>query len=247
MHWFKSFIILIMLFLLVCISSAVISPFLDSPVTNVTVNAHTEVLGNNSYGVVAKMGPYGNTSSPVKVAYLVGVHPWEQYAHDAAVKAVQSKDKSLKYCYYIYQINVTGGIDTDYETGRMAGQILAGDYILPDIEKNDYQLVVDIHSNKGGKDSYDVGWFINVPYEDQRSNQIAQELLDKIPGLVTYNPPLSTSPYYVTIPIIRAGTPAIIYEAYEYDSSQTREDKAYHLLLAVDNLKIINRSLANLA
>ena len=247
MHRLKSLIILLMLLICVCVSSSIISPFLDSPVTNVTVNAYTEVLGNNSYGTVAKMGPYGNTSSPVKVAYLVGIHPWEIYAHEAAVKALLNHEKSLKYCYYIYQINVTGGIDTDYETGRMAGQILAGDYIIPDIEKNDYQVVVDIHSNKGSKDSYDVGWFINVPYDDQRSNQIAQELLEKISGLVTYNPPLSTSPYYVTIPIIKAGTPAIIYEAYEYDTPETREDKAYQLLLAVDNLRIINKSISYLA
>lgn len=33
------------------------------------------VLGNTSYGSVAKEGPYGNSSSHVKIAYIVGVHP----------------------------------------------------------------------------------------------------------------------------------------------------------------------------
>lgn len=228
----------IILFLSVCIIASVISPYLDSPQTNVTVEPYTEVLGKTDYGSVTKEGPYGNATSTVKVAFLVGVHPWEQYAHEAAVKSIKKYDKSLKYCYYIYQINVTGGIDTDYATGRMSGQILAEKYVLPDIEKNDYQLVMDIHSNYGDKDFYSANWFINVPYNDEHTNKIAQELLEKIPGLVSYDPPLSTSPYYVTIPLIKAGTPAIIYEAYAYDSPETRQNLADKLLMAVDNLQL---------
>lgn len=245
MQGYNSLIKYVIFFLVVCLVSSVISPLLDSPVAQVTVDPYSEVLGNNEYGNVTKEGPYGNASSPVKIAYLVGVHPWELYAHEAAVKAVKKQDKSLKYCYYIYQINVNGGVDTEYQTGRIAGQQLAAEYVLPDIEKNNYQLVMDIHSNKGALDSYSVGWFINVPYNDERSQQIAQELLSKIPGLAIYNPPLASSPYYVTIPIIKAGTPAIIYEAYEYDTPETRQNLIDKLILAVDNL-YFNTSLAHL-
>ena len=227
----------IMLLLLVYISVSVISPLFYTH-KNVTVNPYSETLASTEYGTVTKMGPYGNATSPVKVAFIVGVHPWEIYSHEAAVESIKKYDKSLKYCYYIYQVNVTGGVDTDYETGRMNGQILARDYIVPDIGKNNFQLVLDIHSNKGGLDYYDVNWFLNVPTDDKETNRIAQELQTKIPGIVFYDPPDPSSPYYVTIPLIKTGTPAIIYEAYAFDSLETRRNLADKLLLAVDSLNL---------
>jgi hypothetical protein len=39
---------------------------------NSTYNA---LLGNTSYGNVVKVGPFGNKSSNIKIAYIVGVHP----------------------------------------------------------------------------------------------------------------------------------------------------------------------------
>lgn len=227
----------IMLLSLVYISASVISPFFHTH-QNVTVNPYSETLASNEYGTVTKMGPYGNATSPVKVAFIVGVHPWEIYSHEAAVQSIKKYDKSLKYCYYIYQVNVTGGVDSDYETGRMYGQLLAKEYVVQDIEKNNFQLVLDIHSNKGGLDYYDVNWFLNVPVDDKETNRIAQELQAKIPGIVFYDPPDPSSPYYVTIPLIKEGTPAIIYEAYAYDSLETRRNLADKLLLAVDSLNL---------
>lgn len=228
----------IIVLLAVCLISSLVSPFLDSPVTNVSVKPYSQVLAETSNGNVTKEGPYGNSSSPVKIAYIIGQHPWEQYSHEVAEKAVKNHSNSLRYCYYIYKISVPGGIDADYETGRIDGQILARDYVVPDILQNDFQLVMDIHSNKGGEDFYDVNWFINVPTNDARTNELAQELKGKIPGLELYDPPISSSPYYITIPLIKNGTPAIIYEAYAYDSPQTRQELADKLLLAVDSLDI---------
>ena len=56
-----------------------------------TVENHSfsiEVLGSTSYGKVVKEGPYGNTSSKVKIAYIVGVHPLESQAHQAMVESI---------------------------------------------------------------------------------------------------------------------------------------------------------------
>ena len=231
-------IIYIVLFLVVIFAVPLVSPYLDSPVTNISVNPSSEVLAETGTGNVTKEGPFGNASSPVKIAYIVGVHPWEVYSHDAAAAAVKKNSKSLKYKYYIYNVSVVGGIDSDYETGRMDGQLLAQQYVVPDILKNDYQLAVDIHSNKGEEDFYDISWFLNVPYNDTRTNQIAQELVEKIPGMVLYDPPISSSPYYVTIPLIENGTPAIIYEASAYDPPETRLALAEELLRAIDSLPL---------
>lgn len=210
-------------------------PYLFSPETNETVKPTTEVLATTDYGNVTREGPYGNASSPVKVAYIVGVHPLEHVSHEDAVKAVKKLDKTLRYSYYIYQVNVTGGVNAGYETGRMNGQLLALRYVVPDILENNYQLVMDIHSNKGWDDYYAVSWFLFVPYNDSHTNRIAQELRDKIPGIGDYEPPIATSLEYVTLPLIRNGTPAILYEAYEYDSLETGQDQAEKLLLAIDS------------
>lgn len=238
---FKFAIICVVIFSLVILAVAVIASYVDSQVNNETVSPVSVVLAETSYGNVTKIGPYGNATSTVKVAYIVGVHPWEQDAHVAAVNAIKKMDKSLKYCYYIYQINVTGGMNSDYETGRMDGQLLAKQYVVPDILENNYQLVMDIHSNKGADDYYDVSWFLYVPYSDNRTEEIANELQNEISGMTFYDPPDPTSPYYVTIPLIKNGTPAIIYEAYEYDSPETRQELADKLLRAIDSLNTINR------
>lgn len=230
-------IICIILFLAVCLTAPLIFPYFDSPHTNVSVNASTAVLATTDYGNVTKEGPFGNPTSPVKIAYIVGVHPWEQYAHDAAVAAIKKEDKSLRYQYYIYHVYVPGGIDSDYETGRMEGQLLGENYVVPDILNNSYNLVMDIHSNKGEEDYYEVSWFLDVPYPEAHTQKIADQLKDKIPGITFYDPPIATSPYYVTIPIIQKGTPAIVYEAYAYDSPDTRQTNAINLLKAIDSLK----------
>ena len=44
------------------------------------------------------------------------------------------------------------------------------------------------------------------------------------------------SPYYVTIPIIENGTPAMIYESYEYDAPEIEQSRMNEVLSAVDNL-----------
>ena len=226
-----------LLFILVCLGTSLMSPYFYAPAT-VVVNPSSVVLGSTDYGDVIKEGPYGNASSPVKIAFIVGVHPWEVYAHKMAINSIKIHTKSLKYCYYIYQVNVTNGVDSDYETGRMDGQQLAYNYAVPDIEKQNFQLAIDVHSNKGALDYYDVGWFLNVPVEDAQTSRLAYQIQSKIPGIVFYNPPDPTSPYYVTVPLIKSGTPAIIYEAYAYDDPQIGQSKMDKLLYAVDSLHL---------
>lgn len=201
------------------------------------VEPYTTVLGRADYGNVMKEGPYGNATSIVKIAYIVGVHPLEDSAHQAAIKAIKSRGKSLKYCYYIYRVNVTHDAEY-YVAGRMNGQILASDYVVPDIEKDNYQLVIDVHSNRGATDLYEQSWFLNVPYESEKTLQITYTILAKIPGLIYYEPPIPTSPYFITIPLLKKGIPALIYEEYVYDTPEHIEEHADKFLLAIDSLNL---------
>lgn len=230
---------IIILFLGVCLTALLVLPSLYSPEVNDTVILTTEVLANTSIGNVTKEGPYGNTSSQVKVAYIVGMHPREYICHQEAVNAIKKLDMSLNYSYYIYYVDVTGGVDTGYETGRMNGQLMSEKYVVPDIMANNYQLTMDIHSNKGRYESYAVGWFLFVPTNHEYTSNIAKQLQEKIPGIGIYIPPYASSPKYVTIPLLSNGVPSMVYEAYEYDSSEVGQDKAEKLLLAIDSLELL--------
>lgn len=230
---------IIVLFLGVCLAALIISPSLYSPEVNDTVSLTTEVLANTSIGNVTKEGPYGNTSSQVKVAYIVGMHPREYVCHQEAVNAIRNLDTSLKYSYYIYYIHVADGVDAAYGTGRMNGQLLGEKYVVPDIMANNYQLTMDIHSNKGRYESYAVGWFLYVPTKDEYTGNIAKHLQEKIPGIRIYIPPYASSPKYVTIPLLSNGIPSMVYEAYEYDSSEIGQDKAEKLLKAIDSIELL--------
>ncbi|MDD3753102.1 MAG: hypothetical protein PHQ17_00895 [Methanobacterium sp.] len=191
-------------------------------------------LGQRDYGFVVRYGPYGNPMSSVKVAYVVGVHPQEVQAHQAMMTVI-SNSKSLKYCYYVYQITVTKDRD-DYTNGRINGQELARDYAVPDIKASKYNLVVDVHSTKG---DYPETKFISVPSDDKRSRLLAHLIVSKISWLIFYVPPFDggpTSGPYVTIPIIESGTPAMVYETYTYAPFNETLDRAKEFANAVDSL-----------
>ncbi len=197
-----------------------------------TYSSSIELLGNTSYGAVIKEGPYGNVYSSVKIAYIVGVHPLESNAHKAVVESIKTNDKSLKYCYYIYRVIVTKDAD-DYEEGRMNGQLLAYNYVVPDIKNKKFQLAVDIHSNGG---NYQEKRFVFTPVGGNRGESIALNIKDRISWLVYYIPPSQTSPPYVTIPLITAGIPAILYETYMYEPYEITKKHADEFVLTVDSI-----------
>ena len=231
----KNIIILIIVLFFLFVATATVS-FNLSP-TKTTVENHsisTDVLGSTSYGQVVKEGPYGNTSSKVKIAYIVGVHPLESQAHQAMVESITEQTNNLKYCYYIYRVNVTKNAD-NYNVGRMNGQLLANKFVVPNIENQKFQLVIDIHSNVG---NWAETRFLFAPVNNNKAESIATNIKNNLPWLTYYVPPDPTSPAYVTIPLINAGIPAIVYETYHNDSYTTIKNHADEFLLTVDNLTI---------
>ncbi|MBM4241280.1 MAG: hypothetical protein FJ150_06440 [Euryarchaeota archaeon] len=195
---------------------------------------NTRILGSSEYGVVVKEGPYGNSFSPVKIAYIVGVHPQESKAHKSLVESLKKNHISLKCCYYIYKVIVTKDTD-DYNKGRINGQLLARDYAVPDITKNYFKLAIDVHSNRG---MYKERTFLFSPIKSGRSESIAMNIKHQIPWLVYYVPPRlpePTSTPFVTIPLIKSGVPAIVYETYMYEPYETVEKRANEFISVVDN------------
>jgi len=190
------------------------------------------VLGRTDYGVVIREGPYGDSSSPNKVVYIVGVHPLESQAHNGMVEAIKTLNDSLRKCYYIYRVNVTKDA-YDYEKGRVYGELLANQYAVPDIKRISPKLVIDVHSNRG---NYAVKRFLFVPYNSTEANRIANMIKNGTNWLTIYTPPSSSSATYVTIPLIKAGIPSIIYETYTYEPYNQTLKQALQITSIIDSL-----------
>ena len=171
-------------------------------------------LGANENGTVYLYKSIGNTSSNIRIAYIIGVHVTENAVHTALFDELTSNSSKLQYCYDIYRINVTA-IKDSYDGNRMKGQLLGRDYVVPEVIKNNYSFVVDVHSNQGG--AYRITNFAFAPAQDNVSKAIATKIINDNPGLSEYFPESQTSPAYITIPIQKAGTPAVIYETYKFE------------------------------
>jgi hypothetical protein len=218
-------------------SDSIESPSNDVKTENQsTATVEDELLGRTDYGEVIKEGPYGNISSPVKIAYIVGVHPLESKAHNGMVESIKNRDKSLRYCYYIYKVEVTTGAN-NREQGRMNGQLLANKYAVKDIMGQDFRLVVDVHSNS----EYTPKTYVFSPIYGNTADFIVNGILDHIYWLSYYYPPKPTSTSYITIPLSKSGTSSIVYEIYEYQTSQNIRKQADEFLITVDNIDLKNQ------
>ncbi len=190
----------------------------DDVVTNFNIflaNQNSDVsiikIGSDSMGYVTLEGPYGNDSSQVTIAYLIGQHPRESEAHDALEGYIKNNSNTLHYKYYIYKVHVTEDAD-DFSQGRMNGQLLAQKFVVPDINSKDYRLVVDIHSSNA---FYYPEPYIFTPGGGGTSITYAQKIVNENKEwLAYYEPPEYTSPQYSTLPIKNNGTPALVFEAY---------------------------------
>ena len=172
-------------------------------------------LGSNDNGTVYLYKSIGNTSSNVRIAYIIGVHVTENAVHKALFDELTNKSSELNYCYDIYKINVVPIGKPIDDINRMRGQLLGRDYVVPEAIKNNYSLVVDVHSNQGG--AYVITNFAFAPAQDNVSKAIATKIINDNPGLQEYFPASQTSLAYVTLPIQRSGTPTVLYETYKYE------------------------------
>lgn len=199
-----------------------------------STDAPNITLAKTNDSVVVKEGPYGNISSNVTIAYIVGVHPRESASHQAIVESIRQSDGSLNKAYYLYIIKAPI-YEENYPAERMNGQLMANRYVVPDIINNSYQLAVDVHSSNG---SYAAERFVFVPIYENKSITIAQDLDNSISWLTYYYPSIVSSPEYVTIPLIESGIPSIVYETYKYDSNTTTREHAQEFIRVIDRSKI---------
>ena len=194
-----------------------------------------ELVGQNDLGSVHLHGPFGDASSEVRIAYVIGMHPLESKSHRALFDELTSRD-GLKCCYYLYNINVN---DKDSETeGRLEGQLLAQEFIKDEIIDRGYDLFLDIHSNRGsnGPGDYRITNFVFAPGFDERSSVFMNEIIDSMDEIVYYAPEFRSSPPYITEPTAKAGIPTLVYECYSFEKFEYTCSLASKLVDVVDSL-----------
>ena len=195
----------------------------------------SRLIGENDLGSVHVHGPFGNIDSNVKIAYVIGMHPLESKSHRALFEKLTSND-DLKYCYYLYNINVN---DKSSETeGRLEGQLLAQEFIRDEIIGKGYDLFLDIHSNRGshGPGEYKITNFVFAPGFDEKSSEFMNRIIDSMDGIVYYAPEFRSSPPYITEPTAKAGIATLVYECYSYEPYDVTLQLAEKLVGVVDNL-----------
>ena len=210
----------------------------DEPTDKASIDStryDSRLLGENELGSVHIHGPFGDTSSEVRIAYLIGMHPLESKSHRALFDRLTCRD-DLKYCYFIYNIHVN---DSDSETeGRLEGQLLAQEFVTPHIINERYDLFLDIHSNRGSKGpgDYRITNFVFAPGFDEKSSFFMNEIIDSMDEIVYYAPEFRSSPPYITEPTAKAGIPTVVYECYSYEPMEVSYDLALKLVNCVDDL-----------
>ena len=194
-----------------------------------------ELLGRNDLGSVHLHGPFGDKDSKVKIAYVIGMHPLESKSHRALFEKLTSKT-DLRNCYYLYNINVND--DSSETEGRLEGQLLAQEFIRDDIIRKEYNLFLDIHSNRGpdGPGDYQITNFVFAPGFDDKSSEYMNLIIDNMDEIVYYAPEFRSSPPYITEPTAEAGIPTLVYECYSSEDFELTCRLAERLIDVVDDL-----------
>ena len=205
-----------------------------------TLDEYTTIIGNNSNGTVYKI-TYGNLSSNNTAIMILGVHSLENGTHIATNESIMNftKDNTLKNRFVAYYIklnfNDSGMNTSDYDTNRHMGELLANEYVVPDIENYDPYVVVDVHEMENYWENQKYVGIINN--ESNVSVQYANEIAGNL-SFPVFPITGGTSPEWVTIPISNNHHEVILFETAQDDSMENKTQIASNLVRTVDNFNV---------
>lgn len=205
-----------------------------------TLDEYTTIIGNNSNGTVYKI-TYGNLSSNNTAIMILGVHSLENGTHIATNESIMNftKDNTLKNRFVAYYIklnfNDSGMNTSDYDTNRHMGELLANEYVVPDIENYDPYVVVDVHEMENYWENQKYVGIINN--ESNVSVQYANEIAGNL-SFPVFPITGGTSPEWVTIPISNNRHEVILFETAQDDSMENKTRIASNLVRTVDNFNV---------
>ena len=211
------------------------------------VHKYKRILGKTSKGYVEKLY-FGNLSSTKTIALIVGVHVQETGMHEAIYKSLIKKNSKLKRKYVLYYIHLKD--QNSYSQGRMNGQILGNKFIIKDIAKEKPKITTDVHETSYKISGYKYPRFIHMISNKniksvkiskklhKKSSLYLKRLLKLTPHIKRYDPPLGSSPAYITIPIANKGLVSYIYETESGYSAAVKQTYADKYIEALDKVNL---------
>jgi hypothetical protein len=194
-------------------------------------------LGSNQQGYVTK-DVYSHYGTPnAKIAVVTGMHPREDLATNLVPQVVKIFALFNKVEIVDYHVTVTDQ-PQDYDVGRENGQDLVAQYVIPDIETTDYELVIIAHDHESG---YGEGYYIATPTHDSKSVTLGEAVSQLLPQF-NYYPGSSTlrtqssSISQVDRPLTNAGYPVFVYEIPEWNNQLEAAINTYQLFSASFNV-----------
>ena len=212
------------------------------------IYTYKRILGKTSKGYVEKFY-YGNLSSTKTIALIVGVHVGESGMHKAIQKSLEKQNDKLKRKYVLYYIHVTKDKNS-YSKSRMNGQMLGNKFVVNDLAKEKPQITTDIHETNYKLSGYKYPRFIHmISNKDIKSVKISDDLHKKssiylkrllklTPHIKRIDPPLGSSPAYITIPIANKGLVSYIYETELSYSQKVKQNYADKYIKALDKVDL---------
>ena len=201
---------------------------------------YTTILGSNSNGTVYKI-ICGNNSSEDTAIVILGVHSLEGGIHNATNESIinftKNNELNRKYIVYFIKLNYKdSGLNTsDYNTNRHMGEMLANKFVVPDIEKYDPYLVIDIHEMES---YWEYQKYVGVmDNESDLEMEYAYRIANNLSyPILTIN--AGTSPEWVTIPIEKNKHTVILFETPQKNSQYNKTLVARDLIKTIDTLPI---------
>ena len=228
---FKKLSFLVLLFLMISIvGAASFNNFL--PVKNNSTAVDQSILGSNDNGHVNKYvyaATELNSTEKKRIAIVTGIHPREHLSRAVWSDLLKNYPVPENVELVQYDINVVNN-PNDFAIGRNNGENLAATYILPDMLKSEYDLIIVCHDHQPG---YGEGFFFATPKMDDNSVKFTEALTQHLPFFNYYRssgtePAASNAKF--TIPVASNGYRVIVYEMPGLNSYSEAYNKTSELL-----------------
>jgi hypothetical protein len=188
-------------------------------------------LGSDSTGNVTKIIYSYKDAPDHKIAIISGMHPREKVSKNVSQDAVMNYAQTNKVNIVNYVVEVNENIDYVF-SGRKKGEYLVANYIVPDIVKSNFDVVIICHDHKKG---YGDGYYIAIPTMDSKTLAMAEKFRAISPEYKYYQrdpekKAKSKSILRVDTPISQSGTPLFVYEVPEWAGNDEAYGITYKLI-----------------
>lgn len=196
-----------------------------------------KLLGNNSYGTVTKSSGYGNPSSDIHVALIVGVDA-NQKSQNSIVPTLQN-EKELNYCYDVYIIDALSSANTNEGSNNQnnltvneKSESLASEFVVPDIINNNYNFTIDVHSTN------DSNSYVFVPSDNTYTSKLVVDTISNNTNVGKYTPDSHVYTEDISESIISYEIPSIVYVTRSYYSNSSSSEVS-SIIHAIDTFDFV--------